>query len=163
MLICINRILISAWVFSLLLSPSEAQHCLDLAGEACALLGSSESCGPANLMGRGPLAGCHGVVYVRLLSAAFFLLVFFFFPLPSPFLLFLLPPISTYPLTPAALGARETRGLLAGDFCCPAGSWQGWLIPNVLPCDPEWIPPHPGARLGHVPAPVPTSPMPAAL
>lgn len=83
MLICINRILISAWVFSLLLSPSEAQHCLDLAGEACALLGSSESCGPANLMGRGPLAGCHGVVYVRLLSAAFFLLVFFF----SPFLL----------------------------------------------------------------------------
>lgn len=80
MLICINRILISAWVFSLLLSPSEAQHCLDLAGEACALLGSSESCGPANLMGRGPLAGCHGVVYVRLLSAAFFLLVFFFPP-----------------------------------------------------------------------------------
>lgn len=144
-LICIDRVLISTWVFSLLLSPSEAQCCLDLAGEACALLGSPESCGPANLMGRGPLADCHGVVYVRLLSAAIFVV---FFPRPSPFLLFLLPPISTSPLTLAALGARETRGLLAGDFCCPVGSWQGWLIPNILPCDPERIPPIQGQGWG---------------
>lgn len=71
-----------------------------------------------------------------------------FSPRPSPFLLFLLPPISTSPLTLAALGARETRGLLAGDFCCPAGSWQGWLIPNILPCDPEWIPPIQGQGWG---------------
>lgn len=83
MVICINCILISAaWVFPLLLSLHEAQHRLGLAGglgEACVLLESPGSRGPANLTGRGPFADRHSAARVRLLSAALLIFPSFYF------------------------------------------------------------------------------------